>query len=367
MADNSDDFKQIFLSGAPLMDVRAPVEFAKGAFPGAVNVPLMNDSEREQVGTRYTRRGQQAAIDLGHELVCGDVKKRRIAAWADFARAHPEGYLYCFRGGLRSRISQEWLKTEADIDYPRIIGGYKAMRTFLMETTEQAAAQSELLVVGGLTGVGKTEVLEALDNAIDLEGHANHRGSSFGKRATPQPSQIDFENALAVDLLRKRAAGYRRLVVEDEGHMIGRCVVPSAFHQLMGESPLVWLEEDFAGRVERILKDYVVDLSAEFIARDGPEAGFDAFAVRLRQSLDGIVKRLGGERHRRLVDIMDAALAEQRPSGAVDLHRDWIEGLLGEYYDPMYAYQKEKKAERIVFSGDKDAVIAYLRELRETA
>lgn len=362
MVANSADYRAIFLSGVPLLDVRAPVEFRKGAFPQAVNHPLLNDLERQKVGTCYKHHGQQAAINLGYELVSGPVKEERVTAWERFARTHPEGYLYCFRGGLRSKISQQWL-AEAGIDYPRIVGGYKAMRTFLMETTDNAAAECQLLVVGGLTGTGKTEVLEQLDNALDLEGHARHRGSSFGKHATPQPGQIDFENSLAMDILRKRAAGHERLAVEDESRSIGRCAIPLTLHRAMGDSPLVWLEDSLEGRVERILKDYVVDLRAEFVALHGDEEeGFDAFAERLRQSLDNIVKRLGGERHQRLAAIMDQALAEQRRSGAVDRHRDWIEGLLREYYDPMYAYQKEKKAERIVFRGDMAAVVEYLRE-----
>lgn len=367
MAENSADFRRIFLDAVPLMDVRAPVEFEKGAFPGAVNLPLMNDVERQKVGTCYTHHGEKAAIELGHSLVCGELKEQRIAAWAEFARAHPEGYLYCFRGGLRSRISQEWLSGEAGIDYPRIIGGYKAMRTFLMETTEEAVEQCGFLVLGGLTGVGKTEVVVQLEHAVDLEGHANHRGSSFGKRATPQPAPIDFENRLAIDLLRKRAAGHRRLVVEDEGHTIGICPLPLSLHRKMGQSPVVWLEEGLESRVGRILKDYVVDSTAEFIALHGPEAGIEAYATRLRRSLDAIVKRLGGERHGRLAEIMDVALEQQKRTGAVELHRDWIEALLREYYDPMYTYQKQKKAERIVFAGDRSAVLEYLQQQQNVA
>ena len=76
------------------------------------------------------------------------------------------------------------------------------------------------LVLGGMTGTGKTEVLRRLDDALDLEGHANHRGSSFGKRVSGQPTQINFDNALAIDILRKRAAGHARFVVEDEGQAV---------------------------------------------------------------------------------------------------------------------------------------------------
>src|SRR3546814_8695178 len=77
------------------------------------------------------------------QLVSGQVKARRVAAWAEFARAHPDGYLYCFRGGLRSQISQAWLKDEAGIEYPRVIGGYKAMRGFLLQTIEDAIRSEE--------------------------------------------------------------------------------------------------------------------------------------------------------------------------------------------------------------------------------
>jgi hypothetical protein len=88
-----------------------------------------------------------------------------------------------------------------------VVGGYKAMRSLLLETTQQAVEQCDFVLLGGLTGTGKTDVLHQLDNVLDLEGHANHRGSSFGKRATAQPAQIDFENALAIDVLKKRARG----------------------------------------------------------------------------------------------------------------------------------------------------------------
>lgn len=362
MRDNTSDYRQLFLSATPMMDARAPVEFSKGAFPGVLNLPLMDDAERQKIGTCYKQRGQQAAIEMGHQLVSGAVKAERIAAWAAFAKANPDGYLYCFRGGLRSQIVQQWLKEEAGIDYPRVIGGYKAMRTFLLETTQQAVEQCDFILVGGMTGTGKTEVVEQLSNSLDLEGHANHRGSSFGKRATGQPAQIDFENALAIDFLRKRAAGLQQFVLEDEGRIIGKCSLPLELYNAMQAFPLVWLEDSLSRRVERILKDYVVDLSAEFIALSGEEEGFKAFAERLQQSLSNILKRLGGERYQRLAAIMDQALQEQASKGSVDTHRDWIEALLVEYYDPMYVYQRQNKAGRIEFVGEQAAVVEFLRE-----
>lgn len=365
MRGDTDNYRELFLNDVPMMDARAPVEFDKGAFPGVVNLPLMNDIERQKVGTCYKQHGQQAAIELGHRLVNGKIKAERIEAWADFAQRNPQGYIYCFRGGLRSQLVQQWLKTEAGIDYPRVTGGYKAMRQFLLETIDQSAVQDDFVLVGGMTGTGKTEVLARLNDSVDLEGIANHRGSSFGKRATAQPVQIDFENMLAIRLLKMQAAGARQFVLEDEARLVGRCSIPLALFQGMQRYPLVWLEDSLEGRIDRILKDYVTDLCAEFIVELGDE-GFAAFSERLQQSLVNISKRLGGEAYKRLAAIMDQALAEQASTGAVDLHRGWIEALLKQYYDPMYAYQRESKASRIEFSGEQDAVVEFLRERAST-
>lgn len=363
MRPNTQQYRELFLNDVPLMDARAPIEFSKGAFPGAVNLPLMNDQERHQVGTCYKEHGQQAAMELGHRLVSGDVKQQRLQAWIAFVRAHPDGYLYCFRGGLRSQITQAWLLAETGIAYPRVLGGYKAMRNFLLDNLTQTVASARFTVLGGMTGTGKTDVLQQVAHSLDLEGHAHHRGSSFGKHATPQPAQIDFENSLSIDMLKKSAQGHRHFVLEDESQIIGSCSLPLDLYRGMQEWPIVWLEDSQENRIERILRDYVVDLRAEFEALHGEETGFDLYAQRLRHSLDRITKRLGHQRHGQLADVMDAALAEQRRSGAVEGHRDWIGGLLTHYYDPMYVYQRQQKAGRVLFQGDAPAVVDFLRRM----
>ena len=362
MRENLADFRHIFLNDVPMMDVRAPVEFAQGAFPGADNRPLMDDAERQKVGTCYKQKGQQAAITLGHELVSGQTKRDRIEAWAAFARAHPEGVLYCFRGGLRSQLVQQWLKSEAGIEYPRVLGGYKAMRSFLIDTTQALAAQGDFIVLSGLTGTGKTEVIAQLASGLDLEGHANHRGSSFGQRVHGQPTQIDFENRLAIDILKKRARGHALFVLEDEGRHVGSCSVPLELRQRLEQVPIVCLEDPFDARVERILRDYVVQQCADFVAAHGEAAGAALFAARLLESLEKLSKRLGGDRSQKLREIMQRALERQQACGDVALHRDWIAELMRHYYDPMYAFQRQSRADRIAFQGDQSAVLAYLRE-----
>ncbi len=130
------DYRAILLAGTPLIDVRAPVEFQQGAMPGAINLPLMNDDERAAVGTCYKRQGPEAALALGHQLVCGETRQQRMKAWLNACRQNPAGYLCCARGGQRSHIVQQWLH-ESGTDYPLIQGGYKALRQAAIQLTEE--------------------------------------------------------------------------------------------------------------------------------------------------------------------------------------------------------------------------------------
>lgn len=359
MPTDTQDYLSLFLHDTPLMDVRAPIEFLKGAFPTAQNLPLMNDAERHQVGICYKEQGQTAAIALGTKLVSGATKQARLEAWEAYIRRHPEGYLYCFRGGLRSQITQQWLAAEG-LPYPRVLGGYKALRQFLLEQLELACQECHFIILGGLTGSGKTAILNQLPNSLDLEHHANHRGSSFGKHVSQQPAQIDFENALTIDLLKKRHQGQNTFIVEDESHLIGSCSLPISLRLRMAAAPVVWLEDSLEHRITRIKQDYVIDLCAEFTQAYGAEQGFALYADRLLQSLDKIRKRLGAARHQTLREHMQAALATQAKTGSTDTHKTWIHALLSEYYDPMYQHQKQRKHALQLCNGEHHAVLHYL-------
>lgn len=355
------DYRQLLLEDAPLLDTRAPVEFAGGAFPTAVNLPLMTDDERHQIGTCYKEKGQQAAIALGHQLVSGPIKAERVAAWANFAQDHPQGYLYCFRGGLRSQISQQWL-ADAGVPYPRVIGGYKAMRRFLLDWLAANIDKLPIYIVSGRTGSGKTELIDRLPNAVDLEGRANHRGSSFGRQLTPQPPQISFENSLTIDLLK--ANPQQPIFLEDEGHLIGRSAIPLVLREKMAKAPLLLLEADLSERVERILQDYVVSMQAGFAARDGVEAGWQGFCEHLLSGLQRVEKRLGGERYQQISKLMKAALEAQQ-QGDLSGHRLWIQQLLHDYYDPMYDYQLSRKQGRILARGHHAQLLAWAARLAQ--
>lgn len=354
------DLRELFLRQRPMIDTRAPVEFAQGSFPTATNLPLLSNDERERIGTCYKHEGHDAAVRLGARLVDGDKKRSRVAHWADFLREHPDGVLFCFRGGMRSRVAQQWLYEETGIACPRVEGGYKALRRFLLEVIEQRSSAMRPIVLGGRTGSGKTVLLRKLANAIDLEGLANHRGSAFGPTATPQPGQIDFENRLAIDLLMRQAAGHATLVFEDEGPNIGVVSTPHSLYQRLQQAPLVVMHVADEERERNALKDYIVDTHADFARLHGEERGFELFAAYLLASIDKIRKRLGGERHQRLRAAMESAIARHRASGGIEGYRPVIRALLHDYYDPMYDYQIGKKRSQVVYEGDADAVLAYL-------
>lgn len=355
------DFRRILLDDTPLIDTRAPIEFNKGALPSSHSLPLMTDAERAKVGTCYKQQGQAAAIELGHQLVNGRIKESRVAAWVDFARQHPEGYLYCWRGGLRSQTCQQWLQA-AGCDYPRIDGGYKALRRFLLDEFERICREREFLILAGPTGVNKTGLLQQVDAAVDLEGVANHLGSSFGRRPEGQPTQLNFENALAVALLKQDARQTDTnvaLVLEDESQLIGRCSIPPALLQRMKTSPVILLEASLEARIEHTYRNYILNKLSRWQALQGEEAGFNAFADDLTQSLYRVRKRLGGVRYQSLQAQLQSALTRHR-QGDADGHRQWIAQLLTDYYDPMYEYQLSQRQPLVCFRGDRAAVLDFL-------
>lgn len=353
---NTDDFLNIFLNDIPLMDTRAPVEFEKGSFPTAVNHPILDDRQREIIGTCYKNEGNAAATALGYKMFEGELKAERQATWKGFAEQHPNGYLFCFRGGQRSYITQSWLQ-EVGIDYPLIKGGYKAMRRFLIDELEACIAKIPFVILSGRTGTGKTRVIHDLPYTLDLEGLANHRGSSFGRRVGGQPSQIDFENSLAIAMIKHRHNHpCVPLLLEDESKLIGRCALPDSMKAKMQCSPLILLEASLQQRVEIVRQEYINDNLAEFEAAYGSQDGFEKFAASLQDCFYRIRRRLGGERYQSLMTVLNDALMLQKNSGDISGHSVWIEQMLSDYYDPMYDYQLTLKQAPILVKGERAAI-----------
>lgn len=358
---DTDDFLDLFLHDRPLIDTRAPVEFARGAFPHSVNLPLMSDQERHLVGTRYKERGQDAAIELGRELVTPSLQAERSAAWKAFADTYPEGYLYCFRGGLRSRITQLWMN-EVGAEYPYVKGGYKAMRRFLIDRLDADAARLNVILISGRTGTGKTALLNRIGRSVDLEGLANHRGSSFGSMAEPQPTPINYENSVAIALLKlTNADAESAIFVEGEGKQVGSLSVPPPLWEAMTRASTLVLDATMERRVEVGIQDYVVDLLARIQEKVPGGPGFEMFADRHRHSLFRIRKRLGGERYQVANRMLDDALALHRSRGETSGYEPFIALLLEHYYDPMYDYQLAQRGARVLAQGDEQTLLDWLR------
>jgi tRNA 2-selenouridine synthase len=355
-----EQFRQQLLQDRPFLDVRAEIEFAKGALPTAHNLPILDTDERHQIGLVYKQQGQPEAIKLGHQLVSGALKEQRIKAWCDYATANPDAALYCWRGGMRSNLTQQWMR-EAGVDIPLVQGGYKALRRLLLAEIEAAAA-SPMVVIGGSTGTAKTPLIQALNTGIDLEGFAHHRGSSFGRRVQEPPAQVDFENSMAIELLKKRHSFPAScLFFEDESRMIGPASLPLALWQGMSEADIAVVTMPLDFRVQRILQEYVQQLLAEYLQED-PLNGAERYRQHLLSSLFRVRKRLGSERYKQYHTIMESALDQQIQHQRVCAHEQWIEAMLTDYYDPMYEYQLASKQARVVFSGDYQQVLEWAQD-----
>jgi len=359
---DSDDYLSIFLNDTPLMDVRAPIEFNKGAFPAAFNIPLLDDEQRQQIGIRYKQAGEDEAIELGLKLATPEIRQQRLLNWKQFCEQNTDGYLYCFRGGLRSRTTQQWIR-EQGIEYPLVKGGYKAMRRFLIDELDRSVNQVPLIIVSGLTGCGKTRVLKQISRHIDFEGIANHRGSAFGRNSLDQqPAIIDWENRVSIEFLKLRELhDTTAAFVEDEGRRIGRISIPENLFAKMQVAPRAILQVDTETRIRLIGEDYIESAWPQYCKDYGDEAEpeFSAFVL---DNLARIQKRLGGERYRQVKKCFESALREYFRTLQVDAFYDGILILLEQYYDPMYRYQLASKNANIIFEGDEQEYLLWAED-----
>jgi tRNA 2-selenouridine synthase len=326
------------------VDVRSESEFDKAALPGFNNLPILTDSERHQVGLTYKQKGQAEAVRLGHALV-DPQRPERVANWKKIIDTSPthEGVVICWRGGMRSQIASDWMR-QAGASVSTVEGGFKAIRNELLKSLTQLP---EFTILSGLTGSGKTELLKRLETPkIDLEGLANHRGSSFGRKILEkQPNQATFENLLCLDL---RKNGGAPIMLEDESVSIGHCFLPRDFKLKMNGSHCVWVESPMEERAQRIYEEYV---------REPLDQGIASKTVFewMLASLERITRKLGGLETGKTHRLLEEAFRRSDETGfRPSHHEEWISQLLKLYYDPMYLYGFNKNVtggRKIVFRG----------------
>lgn len=303
-----------FLQGpadAPILDARAPVEYAQGHIPDAVSFPLFSDEERARIGTTYKQVSQEKAVLVGLDFF--GPKMSQMVKQAQKIAPHKEVRLHCWRGGMRSGAVQ-WLLELAGFRVHLLDKGYKDYRRWALA---QFAQPRPLLVLGGLTGSGKTDVLQELARqqqaVVDLENLAHHKGSSFGAIGLPpQPTSEQFENNLAwaLNQLPAEAVAW----VEDESLTIGGLGIPKSFFEQMRHAPLLVLDIPQPVRIRKLAAEY---------GREDP--------AQLAEAIRRISKRLGG-------------LATKEALAAIEIGdmEKMVAIALG-YYDKTYSYGLESK------------------------
>lgn len=240
-----------------IVDVRAPMEYAEDHISGAINLPVLNDGERELVGTIYKQESAFQARKIGAALV-----SKNIAAHLEshFARKSKDYslLLYCWRGGQRSG-SMATVLSSIGWTVHVVEGGYRTYRRHVIECIEASVATASLVVLNGYTGAGKTLVLSEIakqgGQVLDLEGLACHKGSVFGgDPENPQPQQKRFESLL-YDFFSRFDPG-QPVFLEAESAKIGRLNLPNVLWQKMKSAPVVEIDSPRAARADYLTGDY---------------------------------------------------------------------------------------------------------------
>jgi tRNA 2-selenouridine synthase len=267
----------------PVLDVRSPGEYRQGHIPGAISFPLFDDGERAEVGTLYKQVGQVQAVERGLEIVGG--KMRTMFAQGLGYAKEGKVMVHCWRGGKRSESVANLLGV-AGLEVYLLTGGYKSYRRWVLDQFEKP---QNFLVVGGLTGTGKTRILHHLRSLgqpmLDIEGHAAHRGSAFGRLGqTIFISPQQFENGMANDLA---VLDGRPIWIEDESRVLGSLTLPQHFWDQKQAAPVFYVEIPDEDRVRMLLEDYGA-VDHEGVAASIKKISQNLGGLRVQQAMDAL-------------------------------------------------------------------------------
>ena len=298
-----------------MLDVRSPGEYAQGHIPGAISFPLFNDAERAQVGICYKQKGPDQAVELGFAIA--GPKTVNFLREAKRLAADKQVRLHCWRGGMRS-CAVAWVLEMGGLQVSILEAGYKAFRRWVRATL---TTPKPILVLGGMTGSAKTDILRALAvqeaQVLDLEGLANHRGSSYGALGMPpQPSTEHFENLLA--MAWRMFHTQSPIWIEAESRNIGACRIPEELFEQMKQAPAIAINRSLEERLTLLVDRY---------GEANPE---DLIAATER-----IRKRLGGQRTQAAIALIREAKLKEALA------------ILLTYYDRAYQHDLERRQQQI--------------------
>ena len=303
-----------------VIDVRSNSEFAEDRIPGAINLPVLDDAERADVGTIYKQINPFTARKKGAALVAKNISEHLTIHFADKDKDyHP--LVYCWRGGQRSN-SMATVLTQIGWRVTVLEGGYKTYRAYVRQQLEDLPTKFTYKVLCGLTGSGKTHILRQLQQrgaqVLDLEALANHRGSLLGEeweeKPTPQPSQKYFESLLLQQL---QQFDVNKIVwLESESNKIGRVHLPLSLWQKMKQASCVEIQLPIANRVNFLLQEY------PYLVNN---------PVFLKAKLELIKSRIGKQKLNQWYQFIDSEQWE-----------DFVKNLLICHYDPTYCQSIER-------------------------
>ena len=290
----------------PVIDVRSPGEYDQGHIPDAINLPLFDNEKRTIVGTIYKNSGRDNAILKGLELA-GPKLSVFVKKMVQIA-PQKEILIHCWRGGMRSE-QMAWLFDLAGFSTTVLTGGYKSYRRFIRE---RFSAETDCIVLGGMTGSGKTDILNQLsligEQILDLERIACHKGSVFGGLGQEtQPTNEQFENNLYG--VWQNFDFNKRIWMEDESRSIGTVTVPDPLFRKKCSSPMVTIEIPKETRIRRLVREY---------------SGFDKGS--LKEAVMKISEKMGGARTKQALEAIDKNDFE------------FVADLVLSYYDKSYQH-----------------------------
>ena len=300
--------EQCYNKDYTFVDVRTPKEFEEDTVPGAINIPLFQNDERAIVGTIYKKESKEKAMEKGLEIV----KEKLGDFYKEFSKLKQPLVIFCWRGGMRSKSIVQYLKS-FDIEAHQLERGYKAYRAFVREQLETIKIP-KLVVLYGLTGSGKTEMLLQVENSIDLEGLAQHRGSILGDIQLEPNSQKRFESLLLKRLFELQNEEF--VFTEGESRRIGRIVINESFWKAMQKGTKIKVVCPMEERIERLHKEYCNDLDT----------------ILIKKKIGQIVNYLGKKKAKELTVLLDKGNIKK-----------FIEVILLGYYDRLYAHTVDSK------------------------